>query len=180
MGRPKELKTYWGNKGKFQKDYNRIEKLQLVPGSGPSACLEGELLRSVTSLYYDFYNNGCINNRSGNLLFLEKHAGILKLDYHADLAQIKPHSRGLRGNPNSDLELAKAYEKLVDKVIAYIVKQEKKALKVATKKKEKLNINHFTPNTEDSLDKNLPDYEDHLNHDRFFNDEFDDEDELFS
>jgi len=176
MGRKKVLKTYWGKKGNFQKDYNRIEKLQLVPPEGRSDCLEGELLRSASSLYYDFYNNGCMNNRSGNWLFLVKHSDLLKLNF-SDLERIKDHSCGLRGDPNNDLGLAEAYEKIIDSVITFITKQEVKAKKAALKKKEKLSAKHFTPNTEDSLDGSLPDYE-YPEEQGFFGDDFDEDDEF--
>lgn len=158
MARTKKDKTYWGKNGKFQKDYNRIEKYGLVPVSGASSCLEGELLRSASSLYYDLYNNGCCNNRSGNWLFLSKHAKALKIK-EADLLLIKNHSRGLRtGCFNKPV--VDAYERIVDQVVTYIVKQEPKAKALAKKNKEKVSAKNFTPNTEDCLDNHLPDYED--------------------
>lgn len=49
--------TYWGNTGQYQKDYDRLWK-RLVPAEGKADTLHGELLRSISRIYYDLYNNG--------------------------------------------------------------------------------------------------------------------------
>lgn len=176
MPRKKEKKVYWGSQGKYQKDYNRIEKIGLVPLSGMADSLEGEILRSIMNLYYDFYNNGCCNNRSGEWLFIKKHLNTLKID-STKWELLQAHSRGLRANPNSDMTLVNTYENAVDKVVKYLVKQEKKAMKIATKKKEKLNSTHFTPNSEDCQSNYLPDFDNFMENEEEF--ELQEDEDLF-
>jgi len=62
------MNTYWNGTGNYQKDYDELYKL--VPISGASKVLAGELTRAATKIGYDFYNNGMSNNTSGALLLL--------------------------------------------------------------------------------------------------------------
>lgn len=52
--------TYWNNSGALQNSYNRLWK-SLVPPEGQADTLHGELLRDVSKLYHDLYNNGLEN-----------------------------------------------------------------------------------------------------------------------
>lgn len=56
--------SYWNGNGKFQKEYDEFFE-KLVPPEGEAKTMKGELLRSVSSIYYDCYNNGFCN--IGNL-----------------------------------------------------------------------------------------------------------------
>lgn len=60
---------YWSNKGNYQEladeQYN-----ELVPSSGRCETVAGELVRSVSKIYYDAFNNGFCNNTSGPLNYL--------------------------------------------------------------------------------------------------------------
>ena len=49
--------TYWDNCGRYQEDYDRLFP-QLVPKVGNADTKDGELLRSISKLYYDLFNNG--------------------------------------------------------------------------------------------------------------------------
>lgn len=51
---------YWEHKGKHQDLYNALFA-KLVPQEGPAETPDGELLRAVSELYYDAYNNGGCN-----------------------------------------------------------------------------------------------------------------------
>ena len=58
--------TYWGNKGKYQKQHDIM--WELVPQSGEVEIPQNkrledaiESVRQMARLYYDFYNNGCCN-----------------------------------------------------------------------------------------------------------------------
>ena len=62
-------KTYWNGNGMYQADYEVLAK-NLLPGNGSAGTYEGEMLRSATRLYYDYYNNGMVNNTSGAVNFL--------------------------------------------------------------------------------------------------------------
>jgi len=53
-------KTYWNNGGKHQKDYDILMEA-LVPHEGKAKTREGEVLRAVTNITYDYYNNGNCN-----------------------------------------------------------------------------------------------------------------------
>lgn len=53
-------KNYWNNTGLYQEDYNDLYKKH-VPASGPAATLNGELIRAISRLSYEYYNNGNCN-----------------------------------------------------------------------------------------------------------------------
>jgi hypothetical protein len=53
-------KTYWNNNGKYQRINDVFWKI-LVPSMGQAETEEGEALRIVSKIYYDYYNNGCCN-----------------------------------------------------------------------------------------------------------------------
>src|SRR5690606_11340295 len=57
--------TYWANDGKYQKEYTELHK-KLIPPYGQCETTRGELLRSISNLYYDFYNNGGGNTEYGS------------------------------------------------------------------------------------------------------------------
>lgn len=52
--------SYWDEKGKYQEEYDRLYQ-ELVPDQGPAETVKGELIRSVSRLYHEAYNNGNIN-----------------------------------------------------------------------------------------------------------------------
>lgn len=56
------MSTYWEKKGRYQTDYDLLQKL--VPSMGESDIPEIELLRVTSNLYYDCYNNGLCNEHS--------------------------------------------------------------------------------------------------------------------
>lgn len=66
--------TYYNETGKHQKDFEFLHKL--VPDSGPSKFLIGEIARAITRISYDYYNNGFGNNWTGAYYFLEEHTNL--------------------------------------------------------------------------------------------------------
>jgi hypothetical protein len=70
--------TYWNSNGKYQSQY--IELSKLVPYSGKCEYVEGELIRSLCKVYYDYYNNGMCNNTSGACNYIRS-----KLEMPADV-----------------------------------------------------------------------------------------------
>lgn len=48
---------YWNERGVYQAEYDRLYK-ELVPQQGEADTHHGELLRSISRLYWDFFNNG--------------------------------------------------------------------------------------------------------------------------
>lgn len=67
--------TYWNNKGLYQVWYDENFN-KLVPSSGKADTLSGELLRAISKVYYDSYNNGNMNNTSGPVNFLLKYSNL--------------------------------------------------------------------------------------------------------
>ncbi len=51
--------TYWNDSGKYQSYYDKIK--YFVPAIGESDNPDIELLRCMSNIYYDVYNNGGIN-----------------------------------------------------------------------------------------------------------------------
>lgn len=56
--------AYWTDKGKYQELYDQLYK-QLVPKEDKASTVAGEMLRVVSNVYYDVYNNGGCNLRKG-------------------------------------------------------------------------------------------------------------------
>lgn len=48
---------YWNGRGKYQKTYNSLHDSG-VPSMGKAETKWGEIIRIVSKLYYDIYNNG--------------------------------------------------------------------------------------------------------------------------
>ena len=53
-------KSYWNGTGAFQKEYDELYK-QHVPSSGAASTLNGELIRAISRLFYEYCNNGNCN-----------------------------------------------------------------------------------------------------------------------
>jgi hypothetical protein len=81
--------TYWNGNGLYQQEYDQMVN-DLVPASGKCDTLAGEMIRAVSRLGYDFYNNGMGNNTSGALNFLESQ-GVTDSD---TFATIYEYTRG--------------------------------------------------------------------------------------
>lgn len=73
-------------------DEAKYEKLfaELVPASGKCETFEGELLRAISKIYYDYTNNGFGNNWSGAYNFLDQHFGLLR----SERVALGPYARG--------------------------------------------------------------------------------------
>lgn len=108
--------TYWNKQGLHQAAYDELVKL--MPASGKCDTVAGELIRSVSRLGYDFYNNGMGNNTSGAVNFLREWSAI-DSDTHATIYE---YTRGriYRGNYEGDA-LQRAIERAVDLTVQLIV-----------------------------------------------------------
>ena len=53
-------KSYWNKTGVYQEDYDKLYKIH-VPSNGNAETLNGELIRSISRLYYEYCNNGNCN-----------------------------------------------------------------------------------------------------------------------
>jgi hypothetical protein len=52
--------SYWDETGKYQADHKRLWDAH-VPASGESKTIEGELIRAIGRLFYEYCNNGNCN-----------------------------------------------------------------------------------------------------------------------
>ena len=109
--------TYWSGKGKFQAAYDEL--VNLMPASGKSDTVAGELIRSASRIGYQFYNNGMGNNVSGAVNLLREKGAIDPETY----ATIYEYSRGriYQGNYNGDA-LQVAVERAVDMTLEMITR----------------------------------------------------------
>ena len=59
--------TYWNGKGKYEKEYHELFN-RLVPLQGKADTEAGEVLRRISILYYDLYNNGSVQPHARNAM----------------------------------------------------------------------------------------------------------------
>lgn len=53
-------KSYWDNNGAYNEEYSRLYD-ELVPASGDTKMVHGELIRAISRLGYEYNNNGNFN-----------------------------------------------------------------------------------------------------------------------
>ena len=61
----KGVNQYWNNTGAYQKEYEELYA-KLVPASGEAKTYNGELLRAISRLGYEYNNNGNCNTFDAN------------------------------------------------------------------------------------------------------------------
>lgn len=123
--------SYWNNNGKFQNEYDTLFST-LVPSQGKCETVEGELLRAVGRIYYDYYNNGNLNNTSGANIFLQKFLPNKSEQIISDLkAHYSESNQGCYTTANLEAQL----ERITDAVIEHV-----------------LSVKDYTPNNHDMFD----------------------------
>lgn len=69
-----ELATFWNNEHPLAAKADELYQ-KLVPPSGMSDCIVGELLRAASRIHYDWFNNGWgCNNWSGAVNYIREYA----------------------------------------------------------------------------------------------------------
>jgi hypothetical protein len=63
---------FWNQDHQLSKELDRLWD-KYVPASGATEYVETELLRAANRIIYDWYNNGWMNNKTGELEFLQDH-----------------------------------------------------------------------------------------------------------
>ena len=108
--------TYWNGNGKYQTEYDRL--IEMMPAVGDADTLGGELIRCVSKLGHELYNNGMGNNSSGAANFLLHHCAINNNTHKT----IYPYTRGklYSGGYNGD-SFQCAVESAVDQTIEWIL-----------------------------------------------------------
>ena len=110
---------YWNSTGKHQAAYEELCKL--VPSSGPAGTIEGEMLRAATRLYYDFYNNGMMNNTSGAVNYLMRCDELFNLGIANELTIVEPECNTLYYTTEP---LAEPLETITNVVIEYLISKD--------------------------------------------------------
>lgn len=106
---------YWNNLGKYQSDYNALK--EIVPKTGIAGTVEGEMMRAIGRVYYDYYQNGLKSNTSGAVNYLFN----CDIKYNIGLASVLFDIRlecntGTVTGQNLDM----AMERMVDRVVCYV------------------------------------------------------------
>ena len=110
------MKSYWNETGKYQSDYDRL--WGYVPPSGNSPVVAGDMVRAISKLLHDLYNNGCGNNTSGALNYLEQ-MGVISSDLKD---KVHDNTRGKhygRSYDGDDVQVA--FETIADTTLEYIL-----------------------------------------------------------
>jgi len=110
-------KVYWDLQGRYQEEYD--SRLDALPQYGEGATKASEIFRAATKLYYDFWNNGMVNNTSGAVNFL-LYAGVFTSEQDQDFAVIHPYTIGLKIYLN-EIELRCTMERMLDRTIAFLL-----------------------------------------------------------
>lgn len=119
--------SYWLQNTKYSESLNRLWA-EFVPMQGKAASLEGELLRAVIKIYYDYYNNGFLNDTSNFLAYLEFQNQRCSLQLEEELSFLRPYCKGtatvalLKENKKQQIEVQ--LESMVTKVIEYILSRD--------------------------------------------------------
>lgn len=110
--------VYWHNQGKYQEHYDAL--LDDLPEVGNGSTRASEIFRAATKLYYDFYNNGMVNNTSGASNFL-LFAGVFRSQEDDDFLLIHPYTTGANILVNDEVDVRSAMERLMDRTIEFIL-----------------------------------------------------------
>jgi len=112
---------YWDNKGAYQAEYNELVE-NYMPMSGPAANLSGEVIRAVSKIYHDAYNNGFLNNTSGAWNFLYTYVQTEKM--HDALETLKPCVNTGDYSDFEDIQIQEALDTMADEGILFALKEE--------------------------------------------------------
>jgi len=96
---------------------------QLIPASGKAETVEGEMLRAVSKIQHDFYNNGFGNNWSGALAYLQQYLPSFGVNIpHTLWNTISPYATGKTHPDNQKIEnkIGLALDQITDGVMAAI------------------------------------------------------------
>lgn len=92
--------AYWNKQGDFQKEYQQIWK-DFIPAEGKAAKAPAELVRALSGLYWDCYQNGWGNNKLYEASLLAQKEPLFKSFYK---------TRQLEGVVEAILEIQEAFD----------------------------------------------------------------------
>lgn len=117
---------YWNQAGKYQDEYNQLFT-SLVPSMGECETVGGEVIRAVSKIYYDAFNNGFCNNTSGPLNYLED---VLDYKDFACVYNVLRFYVNTGGYVNINEDIQEALDKMVDLAVEFNINNPEKALDV--------------------------------------------------
>lgn len=112
---------YWNHQGRLQKRYDELYAI-LVPDSGDAPTTIGQMLRYMSKIYYDIYNNGGCNL---DMDYFKDGGAFLNLHYRtcfkeiARELKIKDFSSKLEMFPTNDT-CDKDNDEIVDVIVTYV------------------------------------------------------------
>lgn len=118
--------SYWNGNGKYQSVYDKLWN-DLVPGAGEAETTEGELIRAVGRLSYEWYNNGNCNALYEECVIDSMYQEFLDLiEMHVPdtrelivrMSDIIKYENYSRSQYTEDNELV--YVELTDRVVEYV------------------------------------------------------------
>jgi hypothetical protein len=117
----KYLPTYWNNKGKYQKEYEDISR-DFIPASGSCDLMAAELIRCLTDIYHDVYNNGAFNLDTD---YFKYELGFVTVNLPADFRDAWDHivkmvtAEGFYGSKGLSDKDAKTLDEIIDQAVLY-------------------------------------------------------------
>ena len=140
----KKGNNYWKDSGAYQKEYEELYK-KLVPNIGSSDTLNGELVRAISRLMYEYYNNANMNARQYEEVynsytdeyytsepyidsFYEKFLNLIE-SVGIDTSKVKEAILKYDKSPEMfDEDVERSYVDLMDEVMYYVLTHEDKEL----------------------------------------------------
>lgn len=107
-------KTYWNDEGVYQTEFNELYKY-LVPNCGDAPTIQGELLRVISRLNYDYFNNGNCNVQEviEEDCYVCGGSGWEKSDYD-DEEEVDCSSCGGNCTWETGVEITEYYQRMID------------------------------------------------------------------
>jgi len=119
--------TYWNEKGKYEKAYARIWSSH-IPMNGSCTDMRAELVRCISRVYYDIYNNGGGNVLAGSYFLVFMGANLpehLQKEFkvvNRVFDDADEDNFSLIYKTFSEDEYAIALDRLVDGIVSYVYK----------------------------------------------------------
>ena len=106
---------YWNNEGTYQAEYEKLAE-ELMPPMGASGTVGGEMLRAVSRIYHDAYNNGFCNNTSDAFNYLAE-MGSSELD-----VIMTPLAGAVNTGDYTEFETGDKIDTALDMMVDHVVK----------------------------------------------------------
>lgn len=153
----KESQTYWAGNGKYQKEYDKLFEA-FVPRSGKADTIYGEILRGITNLNHEAFNNG-----NGNAYDEHSYKDIREdyMEYLELIEEYVPDTEGWIPDIKDAIRLQyapfKPYDRVMDMCIEWVIKETEGHVRLLSEEEQFLIIANFMfRNHEDRFVKVFP------------------------